>query len=82
MEERDHIFTELNQVLSVSEQTSSFRSQVERIIEMDTVIIGRMTVKLAEINIEIDKITKGRRTKTLYDSGSYGDGSLFFDAKR
>lgn len=82
MEARDIIFAELQQNVPAAEEIVALRNQVERILEMDTVITGRMTVLLTEANREISKINKGRRTKSIYETGFYGDDSVFFDTKR
>lgn len=82
MQERDLIFTELQQYTPTPDQATAYRSHFERIIEMDNVIIGRMTVLRNEANHEIVKINKVKRSKTMYESVSHGEDSLFFDTKR
>ena len=82
MEERDLLFAELQQLASGSLHTSETRSLVEHIQQQDSIITGRMLELRGEANAEIDKLNKGKRTRSMYDSGAYGDDSLFFDTKR
>ena len=81
-QERDLIFAELQQLNPSPDQAAALRPQVLRIAEMDTVITGRMTELRDEAKREMDKINRGKRSKSMYESGSYGDESLFFDTKR
>ncbi|WP_424766662.1 hypothetical protein [Paenibacillus sp. sgz302251] len=82
MQEREMLFAELQQLPPVREHDTDTRALVLRITEMDAVIKGRMTVLRNEANHEINKINIGKQSKSKYDSGSYGDDSLFFDTKR
>ncbi|RCW44808.1 hypothetical protein [Paenibacillus prosopidis] len=82
MQERDIVFAELQQLIPAPDQVAAFRFEISRITEMDTIITGRMTVLRNEANHEIDKINRGKRSKSMYESASYVDDSLFFDTKR
>lgn len=82
MQERDVIFAELQQLNPSPDQVAALRPLVLRIAELDTVITGRMTELRNEASQEIDKINRGKRSKSMYESGSYGADSLFFDTKR
>ncbi|NIK79335.1 hypothetical protein FHS15_004495 [Paenibacillus castaneae] len=82
MQERDDLFTELEKVTLTPDQVAACRPIVLHIMELDNVITGRMTKLRNEANIEIEKINRGKRSKSMYESGAYGDDSLFFDTKR
>lgn len=82
MQERDVIFADLQRIAQPHEQVTAFRPHILRIAELDTVITGRMTELRDEANDEINKINRGKRSKSIYESTSYGDDSLFFDTKR
>lgn len=82
MEEREKLFDELHQFTPGSDQVAAYRPLVELIEKQDAVITGRMTVLRNEANHEIDKINRGKRSKSMYESSSFGDDSLFFDTKR
>lgn len=82
MQQRDIIFAKLQSFNPSPDQAAAFRPQVLHIAELDTVITGRMTELRKEATKEIDKINRGKRSKSMYESGSYGADSLFFDTKR
>jgi hypothetical protein len=82
MKERDQIFAELQQCTPTVEQAAALRPLTQRILESDTVITGRMTELYNEASDEIDKINKGKRSKTMYQSAYAGEDSLFFDTKQ
>ncbi|WP_141506454.1 hypothetical protein [Paenibacillus luteus] len=82
MEERDELFAKLQQTTPDRTQVSAFRPLVELILKQDVVIMGRMMELRNNANQEIEKINIGKRSKSMYDTGSYGDESMFFDTKR
>lgn len=82
MEERDNLFAKLQETPPDREQVTTFRPLVEIILKQDVVIMGRMMVLRNNANLEIEKINIGKRSKSMYDSNSYGDESMFFDTKR
>ena len=82
MEERELLFNELQQRASGTNMTADIRVLLEQIHQHDSVITGRMMELRNAANVEIDKINKGKRSRVTYDSGVYGDDSLFFDTKR
>lgn len=85
MAERELLFTELQQLAAASGGiyvTPEIRQMLQQLEQHDSIIIGRMVELRNAANVEIDKINKGKRSKLTYESGSYGDDSLFLDAKR
>ncbi|MGM0884181.1 MAG: hypothetical protein ACQEXQ_24475 [Bacillota bacterium] len=82
MQERDVIFADLQRLTPPLDQVAAFRPHILHIAELDTVITGRMTELRNEANDEINKINRGKRSKSMYEAASYGDDSLFFDTKR
>jgi hypothetical protein len=82
MEKRDLLFAQLQEFVPSPKQVTAFRPFVVQIREQDAIIAGKMTELRNEANREIVKLNKGKRTKSMYESPSYGDDSLFFDTKR
>jgi hypothetical protein len=82
MEERNLLFADLQQLSLTPDQAVGFHLLGEQIQKQDSVIIGRMTELRVEADQEIDKLNKGKRSKSMYESASYGDDSLFFDKKK
>ncbi|MCA0757561.1 hypothetical protein KP806_21090 [Paenibacillus sp. N4] len=82
MEERGRIFVRLKQFTPDSASAHQNRELVASMIQMDRVITGRMMNLRDEANRELNKLSRSKRTKAMYDSGPYGDESLFFDTKR
>lgn len=82
MEEREAVFSKLQQLAPKRPPSAEARLLLEQIRQQDHVIIGRMTVLRDQANAEIDRINKGKRTRSVYEADTYNADSLFFDAKR
>ncbi len=82
MDQRNLLFDELKACSWSPEQVEAVRPQIENIRQLDKVIIGRMTQLLEEADHELKKFNKAKLSKVAYESGGYGEDSLFFDTKR
>lgn len=82
MEKRQCIFDELMKHTSLHSLTDQERLLAGRIQEMDKLIVARMKQLSDEARLELDKLNRAKRSKSMYDTVSYGDDSLFFDRKQ
>ncbi|MDQ6422497.1 hypothetical protein RB620_23990 [Paenibacillus sp. LHD-117] len=82
MEMRNLLFDELQQMKPTHEQRATLKPLVDHIQIQDHVIVSRMVQLYEDANVELNKINRGKRSKTMYESAAYGEDSLFFDAKR
>jgi len=82
MLQRDGIFIELQRMRPTPAEAAALRSRVERILEMDAIIIGRMALLRSEAEAEMNKLSNGRVAKNTYDDYTPEQESHFFDTKR
>lgn len=82
MQQRDQLFGELQKLAPTSEQVLLLRPLAAQIQEQDHSIVNQMVELRSKANNEMDKLNRGKLSKSAYDSSPYGEDSLFFDAKR
>jgi len=82
MGERDQLFADLQKLQPDRTQAATYRPLIDLITQQDAVIVGRMTAMRNEASEEIENLSRGKRSKVVYDSGPYSEDSRFFDRKR
>ncbi|WP_168123420.1 hypothetical protein [Paenibacillus sp. HB172176] len=82
MTQRDKLFADLQQLPVERYEADALQPLIERITKQDSVIIRTMAALKHAAFVEIEKINRGKRSKSVYESSSYGDDSLFFDRRR
>jgi hypothetical protein len=82
MAERETLFLRLENVQADPATMNKLKPLVDSILQMDSVIVGRMMELQAEAETELNKIAAGRTAKSKYEGGTAEQESYFFDAKK
>lgn len=82
MEQRDRLFVELQEHVPTPEEKRQLQPLVKQLQKQDALILQRLAHLRNEAKQELNKLNLGKRSKSMYESASYSDDSLFFDTKR